>query len=69
MKIGIKLRKVEKFEIGWCISHIEVADNASNRVKCQAFREFSKSIRNCPVIKQNVLSLSTPPIYDGGIPL
>ena len=69
MKRGIKLRKIEKFEIGWCIPHILVADNASNRVKCQALREFSESILNCPVIKQNVLSLSSPPIYDGGIPL
>ena len=27
MKVGIKLGKVKKFEIGWCISHRVVADN------------------------------------------
>ena len=38
MKVGIKLGKVKKFGIGWCIPHRVVADNAeggfaSNRVK------------------------------------
>ena len=37
MKVGMKLGKVEKFGIGWCIPHRVVADNAegglSNRVK------------------------------------
>ena len=28
MKVGIKLGKVKKFGIGWCIPHIVVADNA-----------------------------------------
>ena len=27
-KVGIKLVKVEKFGIGWCIPHRMVADNA-----------------------------------------
>ena len=28
MKVGIKLGKVKKFGIGWCIPHRVVADNA-----------------------------------------
>ena len=28
MKVGIKLGKVKKFGIGWCIPHRMVADNA-----------------------------------------
>ena len=28
MKVGIKLVKVKKFVIGWCIPHRGVADNA-----------------------------------------
>ena len=28
MKVGIKLVKVKKFGIGWCIPHRVVADNA-----------------------------------------
>ena len=28
MKVGIKLVKVKKFWIGWCIPHRVVADNA-----------------------------------------
>ena len=27
MKVGIKLGKVKKFEIGWCIPHRMAADN------------------------------------------
>ena len=37
VKVGIKLGKVKKFVIGWCIPHRVVDDNAkgpaSNRVK------------------------------------
>ena len=34
MKVGIKLGKVKKFGIGWCIPHRMVADNAASyRVK------------------------------------
>ena len=35
MKVGIKLGKVKKFGIGWCIPHRVVADNAKgwDRVK------------------------------------
>ena len=38
MKVGIKLGKVKKFRIGWCIPHRVVADNtASNRVNQGTF--------------------------------
>ena len=30
MKVGIKLKKVKKFGIGWCIPHRVVADNATS---------------------------------------
>ena len=42
MKVGIKLGKVKKFGIGWCIPHRVVADNASNRVKVQQIGYFSR---------------------------
>ena len=32
MKVGIKLGKVKRFGIGWCIPNRMAADNASNRV-------------------------------------
>ena len=31
MKVGIKLGKVKKFRIGWCIPHRMAADNAEGR--------------------------------------
>ena len=33
MKVGIKLGKVKKFGIGWCIPHRVVADNAKARAQ------------------------------------
>ena len=38
MKVGIKLGKVKKFGIGWCIPHRVVADNAKGgfvRTPCE----------------------------------
>ena len=32
MKVGIKLGKVKKFGIGWCIPHRMAADNAPYRI-------------------------------------
>ena len=38
MKVGIKLGKIKKFGIGWCIPHRVVADNtASTRVNQGTF--------------------------------
>ena len=33
MKVGIKLGKVKKFGIGWCIPHRMAADNAKGGVR------------------------------------
>ena len=41
MKVGIKLVKVKKFGIGWCIPHRVVAENAEGgfvRTSCHLFR-------------------------------
>ena len=43
MKVGIKLGKVKKFGIGWCIPHRVVADNAPtapNRVNSAKYILF-----------------------------
>ena len=45
MKVGIKLGKVKKFGIGWCIFHRMVANNATwYRVKGQMMHYFATSV-------------------------
>ena len=46
MKVGIKLGKVKKFGIGWCIPHRMAADKAPpawNRVNTREFMVNRKS--------------------------
>ena len=59
MKVGIKLVKVKKFGIGWCIPHRVVADNtASNRVNQGTFpASIENLLKSEPKIKQTVQKL------------
>ena len=49
MKVGIKLGKVKKFRIGWCIPRRMAADNppASNRVNSLSNKYTKKYTKIC----------------------
>ena len=60
MKVGIKLGKVKKLWIGWCISHRVVAEPpASNRVK----RKYNLMLRFPDIFPKKMKKIRTANMY------